>query len=106
MALPTNVLIKGSSRDSLNLLSDVMGRFLANFSQLLRTNADRCVEGSGCCGFQDALERSLHETGMHGKESLCSYWKEEVEVQGRLLDAEAEEARNKCLRSVVSCAMS
>jgi len=94
---------KGSSPEALSILSDVMGKFLDNFTQLLRMNANRSSYGdSSCCGFRDALERSLNEAGFNGKEGLWRYWKEEVEGQVRLLDAEADEIRNECLRMTVS----
>ena len=92
----------GSTPEALNVLSDVLGKYLANFTKLLHMNADHCPGTNGCRGFQDALERSLHQTGMSGKEGLCKYWKEEVQGQARLLDMEADETRNACLRMMVS----
>lgn len=94
---------KGTSQEALSVLSDVLGKFLDNFSQLFHMNASRCSEVDGsCCGFRDALERSLHEVGFSGKEGLCRYWKEEVEGRASQLDAEADEIRNKCLQLTVS----
>lgn len=93
----------GSSPAAHNVLSDVLGNFLSNFTQLLRMNVNRNSGGRGCLGFQDALERSLHQTGMGGKDGVCGYWQTEVKGQARVLDMEADELRNLYFRSTVSC---
>ncbi len=56
----------------------------------------------GCLGFHDALERSLQQVGMGGKDGLCQYWQTAVLGHARRLEAEADEYRNTYLRLTVS----
>ena len=94
-------VLTGSSPDALDVLSGVLSNFLSNFTQLLRRNADSS-RNRGCLGFQDALERSLHQTGLGGKSGVCRYWQEEVHGLARLLDMEADELSSSYVKPVVS----
>ena len=95
------ILLVGSSPDALGTLSDLLGDFLSKLSKLLRINAD-CQSGAkGCLGFQDALERSLHQVGMEGKSGLYQYWQTSVQGHARRLEMEADEYRNSYLTLTV-----
>lgn len=78
-----------------------MGSFLSNFGKILRVNVDHNLGDSSCLGFQNALERSLRQVGMGGKEGLYQYWKTSVQRHVELLDIEADEYRNAYSRKTV-----
>lgn len=90
------ILCLGSSPEALEILSDVLGSFLSNFTKILKLNADQTPGGRhvGCRGFHDTLERSLHQLGIEGRGGLRRYWQESVVDYTRQLDMEADEYRS------------
>ena len=84
-------------------MSDLLGSFLSNFTKFLKMNANRSSADKDCLGFHDALERSLQQVGMGGKDGLCQYWQTSVLGHARTLEMEADEFRNTYLRLTVSC---
>ena len=91
----------GSSPEALGILSDLLGSFLSNFTRFLKMNVNHSSADKGCLGFRDALERSLQQVGMGGRDGLCRYWQTAVLGQARRLEMEADEYRNTYLRMTV-----
>lgn len=102
-SLSQQVFILGSSPEALDILSDLLGGFMSNFTRFLKNNADRTPGGQeGCRGFRDTLDRSLHQVGMGGRAGLRQYWQKSVVDYTRQLDMWAEEYKNTYLRMTVS----
>lgn len=114
---------ESSTPETLEILSDLLGSFLSNFTKFFKITADRTPGsghgtpgsgrgcgvgggigsggGEGCLGFHDALERSLQEMGMGGKSGLRQYWQASAVDYSRQLEMEADEYRNTYLRLTV-----
>ncbi|XP_065921036.1 uncharacterized protein [Dysidea avara] len=78
---------ENSSNRALDILCSVLAEFLKKFCTLLRFNSDN---KESLPAAQDAVERSLLDCGIGGREAIHQYWQKEVCGRARQLSHKAD----------------